>query len=383
MQQSQDALTMREISWQKIVVSAFMSSPFLLKAFQRKTIPNIVEKILVVQWDCLGDIITSTPALKALRIIYPDADIELLTSCRNASYLEGFPYVSSIVFIENPLHAGRSIDKPSFYFDHIRHLRQKEYDIIVELTGRLPNQIFLPFLKTKFAIGLDPAGTFFYLDKQVTTSHGHQIERDLNIIRLIGELKGKNFSLWNPVTEKDRSSTDGLMEKFGISVNNYAIIHPTSSWKPKRWDARRWARVADAMMESNKRAVFIGIGEEQEHIKIIMDMMEYKDAISLVGNLNIRQVAALMEKAGLFIGNDSGPMHLAAAVGLKGVVLFGPGNPERWGYPEIHTIIHKKPECGPCPQFAFRDRCSKGFEVCKGLDDIPYDEVIEACKKYV
>jgi heptosyltransferase I len=100
----------------------------------------------------------------------------------------------------------------------------------------------------------------------------------------------------------------------------------------------------------------------------------------MAGSLNIRQVIALMQNAELFIGNDSGPMHLAAVAGLKGVVLFGPSDPLRWAY-QIHKVMFKPEKCSPCPQIAFKKKCAKGYITCQALEAITPIDVIEEYKK--
>lgn len=372
-----------KLSWQKRLVSFIISLPFWFKLFNRKKMPPIIGKILVIEWGYLGDTVVSTPMLKMLRHVFPLARIDLLTSAENKNYIENFPFTNRIFFIENPLHLGRQpFDMRNFY-KCISSLPKEEYDLIIELSGRLTNQLFLFFMRGKFKIGQDPTGYFNYLDKRIQSQAPHQIEKNMDVIRAISTFHEKNdlANLWNPTTDEDRRKIEGFLRKEKIFDTNYVVLHAVSSWKPRQWPLERWAGVADFFAEKGWKPVFIGTSQESGDIEKIQKLMKKDDSINLTGQLTIRELIAFMEKAGLFIGSDSGPMHLASVAGLKGIVLFGPGDPEEWGYKTLHKIIYKKQACSPCPQFGFKKKCAKNFSVCTGLMAITLSDVIEKAKE--
>lgn len=372
-----------DVSWQKRVVSFLLSFPYnIIRFFYKRKFSIQARKILVIQWDYLGDIIVSTPALRALRNIYPLAEIYLLTSPENKSYINHFPFVNRILYIENPLHIGRRKFSIKNFLNCISKLRKEKYNLIIELTGRLPNQIFLPFLRTDYSVGLDPANNFYFLNRRVFPNRKHQIERYLDVIKTLNkDTSNYHLELWNPVTEKDRVKVRELLLTKEIH-NDFVIVHTTASWKPRQWPIDRWAEVVDFLLNSGKSVIFIGTSQEYQEIEEIREITKNKNSFNFAGLTSIRETIALMEKANFFIGSDSGPMHLAAIANLRSIVLFGPGDPIKWGYSSC-KIIYKKPPCGPCPQFAFKNKCVKGLSVCKGLLAINSDEVIEECKKFL
>ena len=372
-----------EVSWQRRFLSFLISIPCRIKLFNRKAMPSRIEKVLVMQLDYLGDIVVSTPALKALRNILPTAFIDLLTSSENKNYIENFPFVNRIFYIKNPLHLGRSAAHCRDFYKLISDLPKEKYDLIIELSGKLTNQLLLFFVKAKYKIGQDPTGDFYYLDRQIRSKAYHQIDRNLDAVRTVSPFQGNEGAPrpWNPATDEDRKMVGELLKKEMILNMRYIVMHIAASWKQKQWPAERWAQVADFFAENNKKVIFIGNFQENQYIKEAQMFMRSRKSLNLAGRLSMGETLALMERSELFVGNDSGPMHLAAVVNLKGIVIFGPGDVERWGYPALHNIIYHKVKCSPCPQFAFRKKCIKNLMVCKGLMEITVHEVIETCKK--
>lgn len=347
--------------------------------YYKKKFPQTFSKVLIIQWDYLGDIIVSMPALRVLRNIYPSAEIHLLTSPENKSYIDTFTLMDKMLYLKNPLHIGRSKFVLKDILNCISKLRREKYDLIIELTGRFPNQIFLPFLRADYSLGLDTANNFYFLNRRVFSNRKHQIERCLDVVKALNKnTSNYHLELWNPVTEKDRLKVNKLLQEKGI-YNKFVIIHSTASWKPKQWLIERWVEVLNYLLDKGKVIVFIGVSKEYGQIENLRKMLRNKNSFNFASLLDIREVIALMEKGEFFIGSDSGPMHLAAVAKIKAIVLFGPGDPIKWGY-SFHKIIYKKPSCSPCPQFAFKDKCIKGLSACEGLREITSGEVIEECE---
>lgn len=367
-----------ELSWQRRIVSKVVSFCCLLK--RKREVPATVNKILVVQWDYLGDMVVSTPALRALRDIFPMATINLLTSPQIKNYIEGCPFVNNIIYLQNPLHIGKNAFSFKKIFSVINIIRKQRYDLVVELSGRLLNQMFLLFITSRYAIGQNPTDDFIFLDISVCSKNGHQLIRNLEIINLLKEISLDDYSslLYNPVTDEDRNFVENELKRRKIT-GDIVIIHAMSSWSPRQWSVLAWTEVIKYLAKERKTVCLIGTPDEFSKNEQIRDCASTENCFNLSGLFNIRQILALMEKSYFFIGSDSGPMHLAAIARLKGIILFGPGDPQRWGY-SLHKVLYKKPSCGPCPQFAFRNKCMEGFEICKGLVDLKSEEVIERYK---
>ncbi|MFA5316007.1 MAG: glycosyltransferase family 9 protein [Dehalococcoidales bacterium] len=369
----------------KKILSFIYFLPFLIlkKIFQKKW-PKTIKKILVIQWDYLGDIILSTPALNLLKETYKSSEIHLLTSSGNQMYINNYPFVEKIIYINNPLHLGRVRFNLKNIVNSIIELRKESYDLIIELSGSLPNQIFLPFLRGKYFIGKDPTRCTFVLDRSLISSFKKkQIEENVDLIKLAANIEFGECGqspLWDPTNDYDLFEINELKSRY-VAGNEFVILHVAVSWAPRRWPLEKWVEVAEYLANSGYHIVFIGSRDDSDIIERIRKLMSGTNSVNLAGKTDIRQLILLMKNAQLFIGVDSGPMHLAAVAKLKGVVLFGPADPSKWSHPDLHSIVCKYPFCCPCPQLPTKDVCEKGFKTCKGLSAISSGEVIIECKK--
>lgn len=364
-----------DISIWRRVLSAVIFFPFRFK--KKHEIPKTPSKILVIQWGYLGDIITSTPAFGTLRLAFPSSEIRLLTNHENKGYVNGIPYFNEILYFNNPFNIGRTVFSLKDLFKLIKFIRGLQSDILIEFSGRLSAQVGLLFFKTSYRAGDDPGGSCFLLDKRVKTSSGPQIERALNIIRALLPVEGNIPGAWNPITENERIWVNQFRAQRGIS--SFAVVHPTASWKPGIWPQGKWVEVIESLYKKNYHVVLIGTLNEFEVLENIKVMSNDQRVINLAGKTDIPKVLALMERAEIFVGHDSGAMHLSAIAGLRGVILFGPGDPLQWSYP-IHEVVYKKQSCSPCPKFAFKRRCKQNLKTCRGLTEISSQEVIEKCR---
>jgi len=156
----------------------------------------------------------------------------------------------------------------------------------------------------------------------------------------------------------------------------YVVIHPVASWGPREWPSKNWKIIAQYLIDQGLAVIFVGTQSEFKRIEEINEGLDPRNSFNFAGVFNIVQLIAFMKKAAFFMGTDSGPMHIAAISNLKSMILFGPGDPQKWSY-QKHTIIYKKPGCGPCAQLAYRSLCAEGLKTCKGLVEITPQEVIE------
>jgi ADP-heptose:LPS heptosyltransferase len=367
-----------EISWQRKLFSFLLSFLFHNKKSTEISQPN---KILIIHWAYLGDIITAVPAIRLLRTSFPHIKIVLLTTPENKPYILDFPLVDEIIYLPYILRIKKTDLLKYNFFNSIRRLRKNQFDIAIELTGRIPNQLLLLLINARFKIGEDITNNFNFLNRKICSSKIHEIDRNIGIIKLLTQDSCYSKELWNPVKNEDVKYINSYINNKMITFP-FLIVHFCASWKPKMWNLKKWKEVCDNLLAKNKMIVFIGSQHESKVIESFRNTLRGKNHLNLAGKLTIRQVLALMQFAEIFIGNDSGPMHLSAVAGLKGVVLFGPGNPLKWSYP-IHKVIYKQISCSPCAQIHSKEKCHKGFKECKALQEIHPEEVIEECIKLI
>lgn len=362
-----------EISWQRRFVSFLFSSTCIFKKKLKTT--SQVKKILILEWAYLGDIITASPSFELLRNEFPNAEITLVTSPSNKEYINENPALDNIIYLPNPLHFKRSTFLKSSLLKTIKVLRENKYCAAIELTGRLNNQFFMFFVKANVKVGEDPTGNFTYLHKRITSPSIHEVDRNIGVASLLFKSERKrSFPLWNPVKEIDHEFVNAILLNNKIDAP-FAVVHIKASWEPKQWGYAKWKETLIYLSKLCQSIVFIGSEAEREVIDVFIKNYMLNVGVNLAGMLKISETIALMQDAELFLGNDSGPMHMAAIAGLKGIVLFGPSDAEKWGY-NIHRIVSMKPICSPCPQIPNKERCIKGLKECIGLSEIKAADVI-------
>ncbi len=173
-----------------------------------------------------------------------------------------------------------------------------------------------------------------------------------------------------PLSNHDRKQIDERMKQHGINgVNSLIAINPLAKWETKLWPNKKFAELADMLIDRyDMKIVFTGGIKDYSTIQAIRSKMKGR-AINFAGETTLTELAALYEKAALMISTDTGPMHLAAAVGTPVVALFGPTAPWRTGpYGTGHRIVRAELECSPC----FKRHC----ETTDCMYQISMDEVL-------
>ncbi|HZS78734.1 MAG TPA: glycosyltransferase family 9 protein [Ktedonobacteraceae bacterium] len=328
-------------------------------------------RILVVKLATIGDLLLATPALRALRESYPQARIDLLVTPASAGLLHGWNVIDNILVLDKYL-----FDYPQQILRHPSNLRRLNplwhmlrdgrYDAVIlmhHLTlffGRLKHQVLMRATGAKWRVGLDN-GHGWFLNVRVK-DHGfgamHEADYNLSLAEAVGAtISDKRLVV--PISDEERQAAKELV--YGTaSVSERPIIamHPGSGGysTARRWAPERFAQLADRLYaDVGGQLLLVGGPEEVElHQYILRQMKSSMPARSLAGKGNIRVAAAILEQADLFIGNDSGLMHLAAAVGTPTVAIFGLTNWNAWGPytgddPQRKAVVVKMNlPCMPC-----------------------------------
>ena len=301
--------------------------------FYRKRLPEdfVPKRILVVKLDHLGDVILATPVFSNLRQAYPNAELHALTGTWSRTVLERHPDVNTVFDYNSPAfcRTGRPTSLKQV-LQLYQQLRRQEYDLMVELRGDW-RTVWFAFLR------LTPhrlSRAALQIANKLGRSHfsgTHETTRNLDVLRHAGiptSVQTATFS----VTAEDKKWTSNFLAKHQIDRQNSLVaIHPGSPIPLKRWLPERYAELADWLI-AQKRAhvLFIGVRDEAPIVTEIQQFMQ-GDSINIAGKTTLTQLASILHTCNVFIGNDSGPMHLAAAVGTQTIGLYGPGDPTRFG----------------------------------------------------
>ena len=352
-------------------------------------------RILVVKLATIGDLLLATPALRALRETYPQARIDLLVTPASAGLLDDWDVLDRVIVLDKYL-----FDYPQQLLKNPRNLLRLKplwgnlhggrYDAVLlmhHLTlfyGRLKHQLLMRATGAKWRIGLDNGHGWFLNVRVKDRGFGAMHEADYNLA--VAQAAGAatpDRRLSVPINQAERRQAHQLLiETDLIQPNTFNSTHATSSKhgsdeiqhpstrRPliamhpgsggystaRRWAPERFAQLADILFhDTGGQLILLGGPEETELHRHIFELMQSDMPVrSFAGKGNIRVAAAILEQADLFIGNDSGLMHLATAVGTPTVAIFGLTNSDAWGpYTGGHSfsqavVVKLDLPCMPC-----------------------------------
>jgi len=329
--------------------------------------------ILVIKLATIGDLLLATPALRALRERYPAARIDLLVTPASAGVLDGWEVINQVLVLDKSAfdHPGQLLSKPASILTLrplLRQLRMGHYDAVLlmhHLTlffGRRKHQALLLATGAKYLVGLDNGHGWFLTVRVPDQGFGarHEAEYCMAVAEAV-DAPARQTWLSMPLDEQARQQARQLV--YGQRspqevVRPIIVMHPGSGGYSvaRRWAPERFARLADSLYTSSGGQLLLLGGPEEAtlHAQILQYLTSGIAAQSLAGRASLQVSAAVLELADLFIGNDAGPMHLAAAVGTPTVAIFGLSNAAAWGpytgnHPERRAIVVKQDlPCMPC-----------------------------------
>ena len=310
--------------------------------------------ILTVKLSAIGDVIHTLPSLAALRRLYPDAHITWVVEEAAADLVKNHPYLDAILISRRKswskdIQKGKILKPLINTLLLIKELRRRRYDLVIDFHGLFKSSVIVFFSRGKRKLGYDSLqelSGLFLNEKIPEDMNKHAVDRYLDFPRYLGA-KIDNVEFILPQNNDAEAKVQLLMSKYKLDDKNFIAINPIAYWETKLWDDDNFARLADLIKEKlNLKVVFTG--SEKETIDKITTGMA-TEGINLGGMTSLSELAYLYKKARFVITTDSGPMHLAAAVGTPVIALFGPTDPARTGpYDEGHTIIRAELPCSPC-----------------------------------
>jgi len=284
------------------------------------------KKILVIQLWGIGETILTLPAIKQLKQSFPDAELTVLTTNRVIDVFTGLSYIDKIIQLKiNPL----TIAQFSLF-------NMRSYDLVIDFEEYLNISSLMSFVLGKYRIGYNnrPRGLLAsksvkYNDKQHVVETHLDLIRKINIVKPVTELEKLSYS------EKDKHFVDNYLENNNIAKDDILIgLCPgaAESSKSRMWALHNYAQLADLLIaERNTKIILIGNNKERPVMKTIAQAITNKsNVLNSAGHLSLKQLFYLEERCNLIISNDSGPMHISAAMGTKTIGLFGPNLPIRW-----------------------------------------------------
>lgn len=332
------------------------------------------KRILIVNVNWIGDVLFSTPFIRALRSNFPHGYIACMVVPRCREALEGNPHINEIiVYDEKGMHAGL-FGKIKF----IRRLKGYDFDTVFLLHRSFTRTLLVYLAGIPRRIGYYTAKRALFLTEKPKPAKTamHRAKFYLGLIEAIG-LKADDNGCEFFINAQDESWADGFLKASGIKEGQRIIVfNPGGNWPPKRWPAANFGMLGGKIAEHFGSRAKILISGSEKDLELAQRISRiYKDAIIACGKTTLKQSAALFKKSDLVISSDSGPLHIAVSVGAKTIALFGPTSPEITGpykADEKKTVVlYKKNDCNiPC----YNDKC----ENFRCMSDITPEEVFKA-----
>ncbi|HYQ48182.1 MAG TPA: lipopolysaccharide heptosyltransferase I [Thermodesulfovibrionales bacterium] len=326
----------------------------------------VVKKILIVKPSSLGDVVHSLPFLNAVHECFPDAEVHWVIAKGLEGLLDGHPMITRLIVINKDLwkKISRAGDTVRELRQLYRDLRREHYDLVADLQGLLRSGLITMATHATVRVGFSEAreGSRLFYTMKVKGGRGiHAVDRYMKMAAEIGCPADRIAFPFPP-----KSSENGRIKTLLDGLGPYAVIVPGARWKTKIWPAENFGRVAAGL---RVRSVVIGSSSDRGIADRVVVSSRGR-AISLAGETDLPELIALMRTASLVITNDSGPMHIGAALNVPVVAVFGPTSPVQTGpYGKDHIILQANEPCSPC----FKRECAD----MKCMTNITPEKVLE------
>lgn len=350
-----------------------------------------VRRILVIQRDFLGDVLFTTPMLRALRGLYPEARIEVLVRSHGREALEANRHVDRVLVEGEALtRRDRLVEYGRFWTLAFR-LRRQRYDLVFNLTkGKAFAHALLAALTgARLRIGIrtrERAGfirregfPLFHNLEIPARPNRHLIDYFLDTVRILGA-NAMDRRMEFHFDDGDRARVATVLAGLGVADQRpLAVIHPGANRPQNRMAPGRVAGICAGLWQRHRaRVVLIGVASERTRLEeIAAQVPDPKPCLAV--DLSLRQVAALLERSDLFLSGDSGPARIAEIVGAPSVCLFGSANPANTRPLEDSCLVLTPPlTCCPCYEFTVQ--AERAFERCpvRCIDLIPLEAILAA-----
>ncbi|PKN35567.1 MAG: lipopolysaccharide heptosyltransferase II [Deltaproteobacteria bacterium HGW-Deltaproteobacteria-19] len=341
--------------------------------------------ILLVKLSSIGDVVHTLPSLAALRNRYPEAHITWVVEEESLDIIQGNPKIDRILVSGRKrwarrLKEGRDIGETLGEIRRfLRELRDRPYDVVIDFMGLLKSAILVFASRGRQKLGYDSMqemSALFYNEKIPEDMGKHAVDRYLDFARHLGAQPAEpEFYLYIP--EESRIRAEALLRDGGVDPESpFAVLSPMSyAGETRLWEDDRFAALGDRIRQELGWPTVITGHESGGRIGRIAAAMGTK-ALNLENRTTLKELAHLYHRAAVVVTPDSGPMHIAAAVGTPVVALFGASDPARTGpYGKIHTVIRADLPCSPC----FKKTC----DTRQCMKDISVNMVLDAVRRYV
>ncbi|HLG71624.1 MAG TPA: lipopolysaccharide heptosyltransferase II [Chloroflexota bacterium] len=352
-------------------------------------IPENVRRILVIRLDLLGDMVLSLPAISTLKKAYPESEITVLSLPYAADLLELAPDVDRCLSYDvNRIRRPADVLTPANWREFVglvKQLRAARYDLCLSLHGRFACVMaWLSGCPRRY--GYSGEAYPFMLTRTLPGGRYDVRQHEVLYSLRLAELAGAGVDWARPpapkltIPQPEQRRMRHLLAEWEIRTDTLlTVIHPgASNGSAKRWPPEYWARLANRLHEDAGAAVVVtGTPNEADVVQALVRECNFKPVV-LAGQTTIQQLGALLKRADLLLSSDSGPAHMAAALGTPQATIFGPTDPAIYApFSPKAVVLRREMACSPCYDARATAECRFGHVNC--MRQLQPDEVYEAC----
>ncbi len=343
----------------------------------------LFRRALVIKLRHHGDVLLAAPVLSTLKRAYPDGEVDALVYADTAPMLSEHPALTELHLIDRGWKQLGPAAQLAAEWRLLANLRVRRYDLIVHLSVHRRGAWLTRLLRPDRAVAPRYRGAFWagsFSDFYPAQSHPsrHTVESNLDSLRTLGiepTEEDKRVVLVPGAAAEAR--VDALLRERGLRRGAFIHFHPASRWLFKCWPADKVAKLARTLAARGWPLVFTAAPAPKELALIEAIVRQIPTpVVDFSGRLSLKELAALTAQARLFVGVDSAPMHIAAAMGTPTVAIFGPSGDEEWGPWQVASriVASTTHDCRPCG----RDGCD-GSKISRCLTELPVERVLAAC----
>ncbi len=324
------------------------------------------KRILLVRLSALGDVLLATPAVRALKRRFPDAEIDWLVERPYLPLVEENPHAAALGYDKRGEHRGLK-----GWLKLRRQLEERDYDLVIDLQGKPKTALLRSVARDSLAMQkrtpLEAARALFGDDPPLVRAHA--VDLFLEALRPLGvEPDGQALEL--KVSESSRQ------EARELPAGRLVGLAPGARWATKRWPAEHFAQLAQQLGERGFTPVLFGGPGDRNEIDAVRAAMPAGMPLVDTMSLSVGGLAAAISWLEVLVAGDSGPVHIASALGTPVVALFGPTSPARWRpLSPASEVMRRELPCSPCTNHG-GERCPKGHHDC--LRQLEVAPVLEA-----
>lgn len=340
-----------------------------------------LQRILIVKMSSIGDVVHGLPLLRALRQHSPSAFIGWVVDRRCKGILENNHSIDRLFVFERERWGkpSRFVQTPFEFWGMVRSIRIHRFQLALDLQGLFRSGLITYLsgapIRMGFANAREMSSIFYNLKVEVPEERKlHAVDRYMIMGRKLG-IESPAISCTIETSRQDMERVESFLAGEGVQpYHRIVLINPWARWESKRWPLEKFALLADMVnCEADTRVVVTGARSDLPGFMRMASMVRTRVA-SMVGMLSLSELTYLMKRANILITNDSGPMHIAAAVGTTVVAVFGPTDPRLCGpYGDGNVVVKKELPCSNCYEVV----CPRGHQC---MNSIRVDEVMDCVK---